>query len=78
MLVENLSFRKIDIHKYTWMRQDNGRVVGRAMMDYVVVSWNIMGWFLHVRILRGKGRGMSDHYHVEGVLRESRYELGEN
>ena len=37
-------FKKKDIHKYTWIRQDNGRVVHRAMIDYMVVSRNVIGW----------------------------------
>ena len=33
-----------DIHKYTLMKQDNGKVVDRAMMDYVAVSRKIIGY----------------------------------
>ena len=42
LVVRNTLFKK-DIHKYTWMRQDNGRVVNRAMMNDVVVSRNVIG-----------------------------------
>ena len=39
------------------------------MMDYVVVSRNVIGRLLDVRVLRGEGEGMSDHFLVEGKLR---------
>ena len=64
-------FKKKDIHKYTWMRNDNERVVDRAMMDYVVVLRKVIGRLLNVRALRGEEGGMSDHFLVEGKLRVS-------
>ena len=68
-MVGNTLLKKKDIHKYTWMRQDNGRVLDGATMDYVVVSRNVMEQLLNVRVLRGDGRGISDHFLVEGKLR---------
>ena len=46
-----------------------GRVVDRAMVDYVVVFRKVIGNLFDVRVLRGEGGGMSDHYLVEGKLR---------
>jgi len=69
MVIGNTLFAKKDIYKYTWVRQEGGRVVDRAMMDYVVVSRKVIGNLLDVRVLRGEGGGMSDHYLVEGKLR---------
>ena len=51
------------------MRQDNGRVVDRAMMDYMVVLRNVIGRLMYVRVFIGKGGAMSDHSFVEGKLR---------
>ena len=56
-----------------WIRQDNGRVVHRAMMDYVVVLRNIIGLLLDVRVLRGEGGGMSNPFLVEGNLKIDRW-----
>ena len=64
-MVGNTLFNKKDIDKYTWMRQDKGRVVDRAMMDYMVVSRNVIGRLLDVRVLR-EGKCMSDHFLAEG------------
>ena len=69
MVVGNTFFKKKDIYKYTWVRQEDGRVVDRALMDYVVVSRNVIGRLLDVRVLRGESGGMSDHYLVEGKLK---------
>ena len=36
LVVGNTLFKK-DIHKYTWMRHNNGWVVYRTMINYVVL-----------------------------------------
>ena len=51
------------------MRQNNGRVVDRAVMDYIIVPRNIKEQLLDVRVLRGEVGGMSDHFLVKGKLR---------
>ena len=43
MVVGNTLFKKKDIHKYTWVRQEGGRVVDKAMMDYVAVPRKVAG-----------------------------------
>ena len=68
LVVGNPLLKKKDIHKYTWIRQANGRILDRAMMDYVVVSRNVIVQFLDMRVLRGEGSGMSNHFCVEGML----------
>ena len=55
--------------KYIWMKQDNGMIVNRAMIDNVVVLRNIIGQLLDVSVLRGEGGGISNHFRVEGKLR---------
>ena len=74
-MVGNTLFKK-DIHKYTRMRQDNGRVVDRSMMNYVIVWRNVIRRLLAKRVLREEGGGMSNHFLVEGKLRM--YEVGED
>ena len=39
----NTFFRKKGINKFTWQRTDNGRLVERAMMDYVLVEKCVLG-----------------------------------
>ena len=46
-------------------------VTDSALMDYVLVSRKVVGSLLDVRVLRGEGGGMSDHYLVESRLRVS-------
>ena len=69
LVAGNILFKNKGIQRYTWMRQDNGRVIDRTMIDFVVVSRNIIGWLLYVRVLRKEGGGMSDHFLVEGKLK---------
>ena len=45
----------------------DGRVVDRAMMDYVVISKYLSGRILDVNVQRGAACGMSDHYLIEGM-----------
>lgn len=54
MVVENTLFKNKDIHKYRWVRQDGGRVVDKAIMDYVVVLKNVTGRLLDVDSLEGR------------------------
>ena len=69
MSVGNTWFKKKSINKWTWVRVDGGRVVDRAVMDYVLVSKSLKGRLLDVHVYRGEGRGMSDHFLVEGRLK---------
>uniref|UniRef100_A0A8C8DHP6 ribonuclease H n=1 Tax=Oryzias sinensis TaxID=183150 RepID=A0A8C8DHP6_9TELE len=69
MVIGNTWFRKKEIHKYTWVRQSGGRVIDKALMDYVVVSKVACSRLLDVSVRRGESGGMSDHYLVEGRLR---------
>ena len=41
LVVGNSWFKKNDVYKYTWLRMAEGRVVDKALMDYVLLpSWN--------------------------------------
>ena len=37
LVVGNSWFKKIDVSKYTWLRMAEGRVVDKALMDYVLL-----------------------------------------
>ncbi|KAK7080957.1 hypothetical protein SK128_011301 [Halocaridina rubra] len=72
MLIANTVFKEKAVHKYTWVGVDNGRVVDKALMGYVVVNRRAIGRVLDVNILRGPSGGITDHYMVE-----SRVKVGE-
>ena len=55
-------------NKYTWARVVRGRVVERALMDYIVVSRKRISRLLDVHVYRGEAGGMSDHFLVQGRL----------
>ena len=69
-LVEsNSGFKKKDVYKYTWLRMAEGRVVDRALMDYVLSPNSMLGRLLDVDVWRGGGGRMSDHFLVEARLK---------
>ena len=37
LVVGNSWFKKNDVHKYTWLRMAEGRVVDKALMDFVLL-----------------------------------------
>ena len=37
LVVSNSWFKKNDVYKYTWLRMAEGRVVDKALMDYVLL-----------------------------------------
>ena len=69
LCIGNSYFKKKVIHKYTWIRNAHGRIVNRAVMDYVMVLRRVLKDLLDVRVLRGVGSGISDHFFVEGRMR---------
>ena len=46
-----------------------GRVVDEALMDYVLLPRRILGRLLDVKVWRGEGGGLSDHFLVEALLK---------
>ena len=64
-MVGNSWFKKKDVYKYTWLRMTEGRVVERALMDYVLLPKRMLLRLLDVIVWRGEGGGMSDHFFVE-------------
>ena len=58
-MVANSWFKKKVEHKYMWLRMAEGRVVDRALMDYVLLPKRMLGRLLDVNVWRGEGGGMS-------------------
>ena len=68
LMIANSFFKKKCINKYTWMRVDHGRMVDKALMDYVLVSRRMIGRVKDVHVFRGMAGGMSDHFLVEAKV----------
>ena len=68
LAIGNSFFKKKSINKYTWVRVTNGRVVERAVMDYVLISGRMIGRVKDVHVFRGVAAGMSDHFLVEAKV----------
>ena len=43
LVVGNGWFKKNDVHKYTWLRMAEGRVVDHALMGYVLLPGQMLG-----------------------------------
>ena len=43
LVVGNSWFKKNDLYKYTWLRMAEGRVVDKALMDYVLLPRRMLG-----------------------------------
>jgi len=72
MIVGNTCFKKKNVNKWTWVRVDHGRVIDRAVMDYIIVPKRLIGRLLDVHVWRGEASGISDHFLVEGRLKVSK------
>ena len=57
LVVGNSWFEK-NVYKYTWLRMAEGRVVDKALMDYVLLPRRMLGRLLDVKVLRGEGGGI--------------------
>ena len=56
LLVSNSWFKK-NVHKYTWLRMAEGRVVDKALMDYVWLPRRMLVRLLDVKVWRGERGG---------------------
>ena len=70
LVVGNTFCRKKGINKFTWQRIDTGRLVSRAMMDYVLVKKSVLGRLVDVHVAREAGGGVSDHFLVVDKVKE--------
>ena len=62
LVVGNSWFKKNYVYKYTWWRMVEGRAVDKALMDYVLLTRRMLGRLLDVKVWRGEGGGLSDHF----------------
>ena len=46
----------------------NGRVIERALMDYVLITKRVVGRLKDVHVFRGVAADMSDHFLVEAKV----------
>ena len=69
LAVGNSFFMKRNVNKYTWMRVVGGRVVERAVMDYMLITKTMIGRVKDIHVFRGVAAAiMSDHFLVEGKV----------
>ena len=68
LIVGNSLFKKRAINKYTWVRVERGRMIEKALMDYVLIARSMVGRLKDVHVYRGMTAGMSDHFLVEGKI----------
>ena len=69
LVVGNSWFKKNDLYKYTWLRMAEGRVVDKALMDYVLLPRRMLGRLLDMRVWRREGGGLSDYFLLEARLK---------
>ena len=68
LVIGNSFFKKKEINKYTWIGVANGRVIERALMDYVLITKRMIGRLKDAHVFRGVAAGMSDHFLVEAEV----------
>ena len=68
LVIRNSFFKKKGINKYTWIRVANGRVIEKALTDYVLIAKRMVGRLKDVHVFRGVAAGMSDHFMVEAKV----------
>ena len=52
LVVGNSYFKKKGINKYTWVRVERGRVIEKALMDYVLIARKMVGRLKDVHVYR--------------------------
>ena len=65
----NSWLKKNYVYKYTWLRMVEARVVDKALMDYVLLPRRMLGRLLDVKVWRGEGGRLYDHFLVEARLK---------
>ena len=67
LVIGNSFFKKkgISIHGLEWQ---NGSVIERALLDYVLLTKRMVGRLKDVHVFRGVAAGMSDHFLVEAKV----------
>ena len=70
LVVGNTYFRMERKSKFTLQMIDNGRLVERAMMDYVLVEKSVLGRLVDVHVARGAGGIVSVQFVVVAKVKE--------
>ena len=68
LAIGNSFFRKKNVNKYTWMRVANGRMIEKALMDYLLITRKMIGRVKDIHVFRGVAGGISDHFLVESKV----------
>ena len=55
LVLGNRWLKKNDVYKYIWLRMAGGRVVDKALMDYVLLPRLMLGRLLDVKVWKGGG-----------------------
>ena len=58
-----------DVYKYTWLRMAEGNMLDRALINHVLLPRRMLGRLLDVKVWRGEGGGMSNHFLEEARLK---------
>ena len=74
LVVGNTYFRKKGINKFTWQRNDNGRLVNRVL---VVVKNSVLGRLMDAHVARGAEGGVSDRFLVAAKVKEGGEKVSE-
>ena len=65
-----MCINKKDVYKHTRLRMAEGKVVDRALMDYVfLLLKRMLGKLLDVKVWRQEGGRLFDHFLVEARLK---------
>ena len=62
LCVGNKYFKHRSLHKDTRVARAHAGVEVKSMIDLVVVKMEMLHYVQDLRVVRGMGRGLSDHY----------------
>ena len=69
LTVGNSSLKKKTVNNYTWVKVVGGRMVERALMDYMLITKRIIGRVKDIHVFRSEAPGiMSDNFLVESKM----------
>ena len=69
LCVGNIYFKHRSLYKYARVARDQDRVEVKSMTDLVFVKKDMLRYVQDVRVVRGIGRGLSDHHVVLSKVR---------
>ena len=69
MCVGETYFKHKRLHKYTRVAKGQDGVEVKSMIDLVLMKNDMLRYVQDVRVVKGMGRGLSDHYVVRCKFR---------